>query len=46
MSILCLVMHDLCAYVLKLLSGFLGQGLAFLVNAGWHPAAIRRDVDF
>jgi len=29
MSILCLVMHVLCVYVLKLLSVFFGQGLAF-----------------
>ena len=29
MSVLCLVMHVLCVYASKLLSGFLGQGLAF-----------------
>jgi len=34
MSILCLVIHVSCVYdyVLKLLSDFLGQGLAFLVK--------------
>jgi len=35
MSILCLIMHVLCEYALKLVFGFfclsLGQGLAFLV---------------
>jgi len=32
MLILCLVMHVLCVYVSKLLSGFLGEGLFLLVN--------------
>jgi len=37
----CFVMHVLCVYVSKLLSGyfwlFLGQGLAFLVKTDWQP---------
>jgi len=35
MSILCAVVHALCVYASKLLSGFLEQGLAFLVKTGW-----------
>jgi len=37
MSILCLVMHVLCVYALKLLYGFLGTRSVFLVKTGWHP---------
>jgi len=34
MSVLYLVIHILCVYVLKLLSGSLGQFVAFLVKRG------------
>jgi len=39
-SILCLVMHVLCVYVLSLLSGFFGvcwdKVWIFLVKTGWQ----------
>jgi len=42
MSIMCLVMHVLCVYVLKLLSGFFGTRSGFFSEVG-IPAAGQHD---
>jgi len=40
MSILCLVIHILCVYAVKLLSGFFWDTVwPFLVKTGWQPAS-------
>jgi len=45
MSILCLVMHVLCVYVLKLLSDFFWDKIwLFLVKAGWQSWLMRTGI--